>query len=460
MVQELVHEDLVARLRALSAEREPALTERELRDMLARFDNRDVAEALFDISDAELADLLAQLSDDTVADLVAELQPIEGASLLLRLTRVRAADVLEEMDPDDAADIVMAVSEVDEEIAEDLLEEMDPEDAGEVRELLHYPEESAGGIMTTSVVTVRPQATVEQTLNRVRNLGSEERTETIYYLYVTDEKEKLLGVLSLRELVLAPPRAAVGSIMRAHFAAVRPEADQEQVANLITAKNLLALPVVDEGGRLLGIVTADDVADVLEEEATEDIQHLGGSQPLDVPYPRAGVVHLVRKRAGWLLLLFAAQMYTGSVLSAFEDELTAVVALTFFIPLLIGTGGNVGSQVVTTIVRAQALGEVSLADIGGILWKELRVAALMACLVGVAAFVRAWVLDVDLDVQLTVAVSVVMIVGWAATVGAILPLVLSKFRIDPAVVSAPFITTLVDGTGLLIYFEVAKLFLF
>ncbi|MGH2587825.1 MAG: magnesium transporter, partial [Dehalococcoidia bacterium] len=373
MVQEvLVHDELMERLRGLAAGRNVSQTERTLGEFLDRFSNREVAEVLVALPDQQLADLVAQLSDETVARLLAELEPIEGASLLLRLTRVRAADVLEEMDPDDAADLVQAVREEDEHAAEAILTEMEPVEAHDVRGLLAYPEDSAGGIMTTRFVTVRPDATVAEALAAVRRLAKEQRTETVYYLYVTGTARMLVGVLSLRELVLAPPGVRVSEVMRRSFAAVRPEADQEEAARLLTEKHLLALPVVDADGRLLGIVTADDIADVVEEEATEDIQHLGGSQPLEVPYPRASVWLLARKRVGWLLLLFVAEAYTGTVLRAFEDELQAVVALTFFIPLLIGTGGNTGSQVVTTIIRAQALGEVRFGDLLGVLWKELR----------------------------------------------------------------------------------------
>lgn len=457
MVQEvLLPNELVDRLRALAAVRRPQQTEAELRGLLDRLSNREVAEALFELNDQELADLVGQLTDDTLAELLAELEPIEGASLLLRLTRMRAADVLEEMDPDDAADLVLAAREVDEQATEDILTEMEPVEASDLRELLAYPEDSAGGIMTTRVVTVRPDVTVSEALAAVRRLAAEGRTETVYYLYVTGTNRTLIGVLSLRELVLAPPGALVRQVMRRSFAAVRPEADQEEVARLLTEKHLLALPVVDADGRLLGIVTADDVADVVQEEATEDIQHLGGSQPLDVPYPRASVWLLARKRVGWLLLLFIAGAYTSTVLDAFQGELEQVVALTFFIPLLIGVGGNIGSQVVTTIVRAQALGEVRFADIGAVLWKELRVALVLAAVMGLATLLRAWLQGVEPDVQLTVAVAVVPIVLWSALVGALLPLVLRRLRVDPAVVSAPLITTLVDGTGLIIYFEVAR----
>jgi magnesium transporter len=457
MVQEiLLQNELVERLRALAAERRPGQAEDELRRLLDRLSNREVSEALFALSDHELAGLIGQLTDDTVADLLAELAPIEGAGLLLRLTRVRAADVLEEMDPDDAADLVLAAREVDQQAAEDILTEMEPVEAGDLRELLAYPDDSAGGIMTTRVVTVRPDATVAEALAAVRRLAAEERTETVYYLYVTGTSRILTGVLSLRELVLAPPEALVRAVMRRDFAAVRPEADQEEVARLLTEKHLLALPVADADGRLLGIVTADDVADVVQEEATEDIQHLGGSQPLDVPYPHASIWLLARKRVGWLLLLFVAGAYTSTVLDAFAAELQAVVALTFFIPLLIGVGGNIGSQVVTTIVRAQALGEVRFADLGRVLWKEFRVGFLLAAVLGAATFLRALMQGVEPDVRLTVTVAVVPIVLWAAMVGAVLPLLLRRLRVDPAVVSAPFITTLVDGTGLIIYFEVAR----
>jgi magnesium transporter len=457
MVQEtIVHDDLVNRLQSLAEGRSSHTTEQALNDLLDRLSNREVAEALIALPDQQLANLVARLTDITVARLLSELEPIEGATLLLRLTRVRAADVLEEMDPDDAADLVLAVGEMDEHAAEAILTEMEPLEASDVRELLAYPDDSAGGLMTTRFVTVRPDATAAEATAAVRRLAREERTETIYYLYVTGTDRSLIGVLSLRELVLAPPGARISEIMRRSFAAMRPEADQEEAARLLSERHLLAVPVVDAQGRLLGIVTADDVVDVIEEEATEDIQHLGGSQPLEVPYPRASVWLLARKRVGWLLLLFVAEAYTGTVLRAFEDELQAVVALTFFIPLLIGTGGNTGSQVVTTIIRAQAVGEVRFTDFAQVLWKELRVAMLLAGAMFVATFIRAWTLGVEMDVRLTVAASVVLIVIWAATVGAILPLILRKLRVDPAVVSAPFITTLVDGTGLIIYFEVAR----
>jgi magnesium transporter len=214
--------------------------------------------------------------------------------------------------------------------------------------------------------------------------------------------------------------------------------------------------VVDDDDRLLGIITEDDVADVLQAEATEDIERLGGSQPLNVPYRLSSVPLLVRKRVVWLLVLFIAEAYTGTVLRGFEGELAAVVSLGFFIPLLIGTGGNIGSQTATLIVRAMAIGEVTLRDLGWIVFKELRVGLIMGAVMGVVGFAQALLLDVDTDIGLVVAVTVVAISTWSATVAAALPLVLRRLGVDPAVVSAPFISTLVDGTGLIIYFEIAR----
>ncbi|MFN0071904.1 MAG: magnesium transporter, partial [Chloroflexota bacterium] len=240
---------------------------------------------------------------------------------------------------------------------------------------------------------------------------------------------------------------------------VRADADQEEAARLLDQHNLIALPVVDEDDRLLGIITADDAADVLMEEAEEDIQRLGGSQPLDEPYLRASVGHLFGKRAPWLLFLFLGQAYTSSVLSLFETTLSEMVALAFFIPMLIGTGGNVGSQTVTTLVRAMGTGEVDLGDVFRVLKREITVGTLLGLLMGIASFIRAWTMGSALTVGPAVAIAAIFIVIWAATVAAILPLALKKLRVDPAVVSAPFITTLVDGTGLFIYFTVARLVL-
>jgi magnesium transporter len=409
------------------------------------------AELIPHLDGLELATLVTWLPEEVLADTLAEIEPFAAARILRALSRGAAADILEEMDPDDATDVV---GELREEEAEQILGAMEPDEAAEIRELLEYPADTAGGIMTPAFVSVRPEMTVEAAERLLRRLVEE--AETVYYVYVLDDERRLLGVLSLHRLVLVPPKTKVREVMVGDVIRVRADADRETAARLLTDHNFLALPVVDDDDRLLGIITQDDVADVLEAEATEDFERIGGSEPIAVPYRLASVPLLFRRRIVWLLLLFVAQTYTGSVLEAFQGTLTQVVALTFFIPLLIGTGGNVGSQTVTLIVRAIALGEASLRDVLWILWKEVRVGLLIGAVMGIVAFSRAEIQGVGTNVSAVIAVTIIAICLWSATVAAVLPLVLRRLRIDPAVVSAPLISTLVDGTGLVIYFEIAR----
>lgn len=403
---------------------------------------------------AEVAVLLHWLRDDDVAALLGELDPPEAAGILRTLTRPEAADLLEAMAPDDAADVVYQLPGAD---AEQILVQMEPADAADIRDLLAYPPRSAGGIMTPAFVAVAPNVRVDQATSALRQVAAE--AETIYYVYVLDAEEHLLGVLPLHRLVLSRPDVPVRELMVTDPIRVRADEDQEVAAHILTDHNLLALPVVDAENRLVGIITEDDVADVLEAEATEDIERLGGSQPLEISYRRASLSLLVRRRIVWLLLLFVAEAYTGTVLRAFEDEIAQVVALSFFIPLLIGTGGNIGSQVTTTLVRAMAVGEVRLRDVWWVMRKEIGVGLVLGAVMAVIAFGRAEFLGTGLDVSMVVAITIAAITLWSATVASVLPLVLRRLGIDPAVVSAPFITTLVDGTGLVIYFTIAKVIL-
>jgi magnesium transporter len=310
--------------------------------------------------------------------------------------------------------------------------------------------------MTPAFVAVTPDVRADEAIAGLRQVAA--GAETISYVYVVDPDEQLRGVLSLRSLVLSSADTPVARLMDTDVVAVAPMTDQEEAARLLTEHDLLAVPVVDDG-RLLGIITADDVADIIEEETTEDFSRLGGSQPLEVPYLQASPAQLWRKRILWLLALFVAEAYTGTVLRHFEADLEAVVALAFFVPLLIGTGGNVGSQITTTLIRAMAVGGVRLADVFAVVRKETATGVLLAAVLAAVTFLRALLLDVGYDVAVVVTVAIAAIVVWASLVGAVLPLVLRRLRVDPAVVSAPFITTLVDGTGLLIYFGIARLVL-
>ena len=432
-----------------------ALAERhaeELSELLGRLPPSDTADALDELTAQQLGVAVTLLGDGRVADLLENMSPAEAARLLLKLGRDDAADVLEEMDPDDAADVVQ---EFEPREAEAILVEMRAPDAEDVRELLAYKPDSAAGLMTREVATVRPHVTAHEALWSIQRVARE--AETIYYVYVTDPENRLIGVLSLRDLVLAPPNTPISDVTRRDIVTVRADADQEVAARLLADRGLLAIPVVDADRRLLGIITADDAADVLEEEATEDIEKLGGSVPLDKPYLRTSVFELVWKRVRWLLILFVAEAYTGTVLRHYEDTLSAAVSLAFFIPLLIGTGGNTGSQITTTLTRALAVGDVGFHDLLRVLRKELGVALILGIVMAVATSIRAWTLSVEPQIGSVVAATAACIVVWAAAVAAMLPLILRRLGVDPAVVSAPLITTLVDGTGLIIYFSIADM---
>lgn len=426
----------------------------EAAQFAANLTTPELAELLLRLQPQELSALESHLGTERLADAVAELDPSEAARLIVRLSRADAADILEEMDPDDATDIVEELEEAE---AEGILAEMRSSDATEIRELLTYPPDTAGGRMTPEFVCLSPSLTVAAAMRLFRAQAPD--AETIYYVYVTDRQDHLLGVVSLRELIIADPQQLIESVMRRQVIRVPASADQEETARLLTEHNFLALPVVDEDGRLLGVVTVDDVADVLEEEATEDIERLGGSQPLDTPYLSASLGELFRKRIVWLLALFVAGIATSAVLQGFSEVLSGAVALTFFIPLLIGTGGNVGSQIVTTVVRAMAVGDVDFADLWRVLRREILVSLGIGAVMGAAIFLRAETMAVEITIAVAVALSAVIIVAWAACVAAVLPLLLRRLGVDPAVVSAPFVTTLVDGSGLVIYLIIARLML-
>jgi magnesium transporter len=419
-----------------------------------------VAAALAGLDPAPLRALVGALPREQLLDVVtaaAVEDPAAAVDILQRLSRPEAADVLEELAPDDAADVLGELREEDAPAAEQLLREMETEEAADVRHLLAFHPDTAGGLMTTDYLRVLDTDTVAEAVRRVRTPTEDEvAPESASYVYVTRPDGTLVGVVPWHRLLRSGERVPVDTLLEPRTISVPAAADQEAVARLVGEHRLLAIPVTDPAGKLLGIVTADDVADVAEEEATEDIERLGGAQPLDEPYLRAGPLMLARKRIGWLLLLFAAEAYTGTVLRHFEDELQRVVALTFFIPLLIGTGGNTGSQTVTTVIRAMAVGEVAFRDLFRVWRKEVSTALILAGAMAVATAARAWTLGVERGVGETVALTAAAIVLWAATVAALLPLVLKRLRIDPAVVSAPLITTLVDGTGLVLYFEIAR----
>jgi magnesium transporter len=412
----------------------------------------DQAEVFTELDDEDQVALLPKIAPADLADILEEMDEEEAAELVAGLSTEAIIRIVDQMEPDEAADLL---GDIQPEIAQIVLAGL--EDPEEVRPLLIHPDDSAGGLMTSEFLALRPRMTAIEAIEAIRAWKPEE--ETVYYLFVVDRLKRLTGVVNLRQLVLADPSTAIADIMDTEIISVPAGTDQEECARLMARYDLLALPVVDPGGVLLGVITFDDVVDVLEDEATEDIQRLGGAQPLGRSYLETGVFTIARKRAGWLLLLFFTATLTGSVMRLFEDELQAVVSLAIFIPLLIGTGGNAGSQTTATIIRALATGDVDVGDMLRVWWHEIRVGLALGLAMAVVAYLRAitWVSAPEL--ALTVSASILGIVLWANGIGALLPLLAARLRIDPTIVSGPVMSTLVDATGLFIYFTIARMVL-
>ncbi|MDH6196029.1 magnesium transporter [Mycobacterium frederiksbergense] len=411
---------------------------------------------LVKLSRVELRRLGTTLDADSAVELFESIDDELAARSLAAMVPADAARLLDALDTDHGADVLRDMKDP---LREEVLSAMPPERAIALRGLLTWPEDSVAAHMIPEALTVRPEMTVAEAVAVLRADAATLRSDswTGAYVYVTDPDAHLVGVIAFRDLVLADADQTVSSLMNQDLLSVSPLTDQEDAALALMDYNLVAVPVVDADGRLLGILTENTAGDIAEEEATEDAERQGGSEPLDVPYLRASPWRLWRKRVGWLLLLFVAEAYTGTVLRAFEDEMEAVVALAFFIPLLIGTGGNTGTQITTTLVRALATGQVRLRDMPAVLAKEMSTGVLIALTMATAAIIRAWTLGVGAEVTLTVSLTVGAIVLWSAFVASILPPLLKKLRIDPALVSAPLIATIVDGTGLIIYFWIAHM---
>ncbi|VTR75316.1 magnesium transporter [Cellulomonas hominis] len=418
-------------------------------------DRRARADQVADLSDAQVRDLVRLLDPATAADLLGSLDPHAAAEVLLVVPAAVGAGLVDSLGADEAAEVLRVLPD---DVRGRLLGAMRVARSAVVRGLLAWPAGAAAAWMNPEVVTVRPTMTVREAVDSLR--AQPDATARSGEVYVTTAPADaagaaLLGVVSFRDLVLAAPGVLVADLMREDLVAVEPTADREHAARLLHGHRLPALPVVDEG-RLLGVLTPDDVAEIVEQEATEDAVRQGGAEPLDVPYLRASPFLLWRKRIVWMLVLFVASMITGSVLEAYEDELATVLALSFFVPLLIGAGGNAGTQITATVIRAMATGSVRLRDAGRVVRKELTTGVMVAVTIAGAGWLRAWWQGVGGEVALTVAVSAAAIIVWSSLIASVLPLVLRRVGVDPAVGSGPLITTLVDGTGLIIYFSVAR----
>jgi magnesium transporter len=414
---------------------------------------RDLADELTRLRPVERAARFRLLDKDTAAAVFDALEPWQQRELIDGLRSPRVAELLEAMEPDDR---VRLLDEMPAGVARRLIGGLSPRERELTDLLLGYPPESAGHIMSPEYLELRPEATVGEALATVRARGA--GLETLLVLPVRDAGRRLAGVVRLTDLVVAPPESGVAAIVDAAYPAVGAREDQEAVARLMRERDLVAVPVVDDERRLVGIVTVDDAMAVLEDEEGEDLTRVAGaSEPLGVPYHAVSVRRLVRARIVWLLLLVAAATLTVTVLGAFEGSLERVVTLALFVPLLIGTGGNCGAQAATTMTRAIAVGDVRVSDLVPSVLKEARVGLLLGLLFAVLGFgpvAAIW----SVDLAATVSLTLLAICLWATTIGALLPLLSSRLGIDPAVVSAPLVTTFVDATGLLIYFGLAQLF--
>ncbi|HXG18632.1 MAG TPA: magnesium transporter [Methylomirabilota bacterium] len=365
--------------------------------------------------------------------------------------------------PDDAADVIQ---EAQPEERPRLLALLDEKARTEVTALLAYAEDAAGGLMNPRYARVRPEMSVDEAITYLRR-QARERVETIYYAYVLDAQQRLLGVVSFRDLFASPGEKKIKDVMRTDVVTVSEQMDQEAVSLLFAQYDLMALPVVDEAGRMKGIVTIDDIVDVVQEEATEDIQKIGGMEALDGPYLQIGLIPMIKKRAGWLSALFLGEMLTATAMGYYESKIEQAVVLALFIPLIISSGGNSGSQASTLVIRAMALGEVRLRDWWRVIRRELAAGLLLGAILGMIGFMRILLWPTRMQmygehyllVGLTVACSLIGVVLFGTLAGSMLPFLLRRLGCDPASASAPFVATLVDVTGLVIYFTVASLIL-
>lgn len=397
--------------------------------------------------------ILTLLPASEAAEVFSHLEEDEQTALLEALPRWRVKELLGELYLDDLTDTLQAVEEEDPELAEEIKAELDPQTRAEVEELSEYEEDEAGGLMTSEYIALRDSMSVEEVLRFLRRAAPD--AEQVYYLYVVDAAGRLEGVVSLRDLIVADPKTRVREIMNPDVKYVRTDTDQEVVARMMADYNFQVLPVVDENGVLSGIITIDDVVDVIEEEATEDIYRLGAVEAPELVYSRSTVWELWSARVRWLVVLIVGGMFSSTILEGFEATLSAVTALTFYLTILLGAGGNTGNQSSTLIVRALATGDVRGRDWWRILFKELGVGVLLGLTLAAVLSVKV-LIDGHTEILPVLALSLATLMTVTNIVGALLPIGIKKIGLDPALISNPLIATLSDLTGLLIYLGMAK----
>ena len=430
----------------------------ELRDLLLPMEAADIASLCRDL-DEKVPVVFRLLPKELAAEVFVELDSDDQELLIHSFSNTELKEVLDELYLDDAADIV---EEMPAGVVKRILRHCDPEMRKSINEVLKYPEDSAGSIMTTEFVDLKATMTVEDALKRIRRTGPDK--ETINICYVIDDRRHLIGLLTIRTLLLAEEDDVIGDIMERHLIAVQTLDDQEAVARALGKYDFLALPVVDKEERLVGIVTVDDAIDVLQEEVTDDIEKMAAILPSDKPYLKTSTLETYKARIPWLLLLMISATFTGQIIASFERALAAATILTAYIPMLMDSGGNCGSQASVTVIRGLSLGEISFSDFFRVLWKELRVAAVCGVTLAAANFAKLMLIDrmlfhnpmVTVHVAAVICGTLVCTVVCAKLVGCSLPMLAKRIGFDPAVMASPFITTIVDAISLLIYFRFAS----
>ena len=422
----------------------------------------DVAEFLSEIDDTRMPMVFRLLSKETAAEVFANFEAPEQERIINSITDSELAGIVEELYVDDAVDMM---EEMPANVVKRVMRTAKPATRNLINQYLNYPENSAGSIMTSEYVDLKKYMNVKESIARIRRIGEDK--ETIYVCFVISADRKLEGIVTVKDLLLSDDDTIIEDLMDTNVIYASTTDDQEEVSEMISNYDLIAIPVVDKEGCLVGIVTVDDIIDVMEQETTEDIEKMAGITPSDKPYSRTSVVDIWKNRIPWLMFLMLSATFTGMIVTHFEDALATQVALASFMPMLMGTGGNSGSQSSTAIIRSLSLGDTSPSDALRVIWKELRVAFLCGVSLAAANFIKMLLVDrlllgntaVTMSVAATVCCTIVFVVMFAKVVGSLLPMIAEKIGVDPAVMASPLISTITDAVSLLIYFSIAKMFL-
>ncbi len=422
-----------------------------LRQKIAEMNGADIATVMEELDQGDMLKILRILPKNLAADVFSYMEVESQQFIITSLSEKDAAGIINNLMADDAADLL---EEMPANVVKKLLANANPETRRDINDLLQYPEDSAGSIMTVEYVDLKENMTVEEAIARIRKIGMD--SETINICYVLDAKRKLVGTVALRYLLISPGDAVISDIMHENVIYINTLMDQEEVARQFQKYDFTAMPVVDNEKRLVGIITVDDIVDILQEEATEDMEKMAAIVPSDKPYMKTSVIETWKKRMPWLLLLMISAAFTGSILTTFEDALMAYGVLIAYIPMLMDTGGNAGGQASVTIIRGLSLKEIEFGDALRVVWKEMRVAFLCGTTLAAANFVKLLLFDrVGLMVALVVCLTLIASVMIAKVVGCMLPMLARRIGFDPAVMASPFITTIVDVLSLLVYFQIA-----